>query len=93
MQQPRLCQAPKLSGEAFQACLGWVNNRAIPLGPPLLYSRMHVNQVSKAFDILISCYEAENKLRDDDFKDIVLGTIIQLTMATRIFIKQVYKYH
>jgi hypothetical protein len=76
---------PKLSGKAFQTYLGWINSRVISLVLPLLYSRIDVDQISDAVDILISCYEASNKLRDNDFKDLTLDTVIQLTTATRMY--------
>lgn len=46
---------------------------------------MHMDEVSAAFELLIDCYEAGKKLQDNDFKDVVIDTIIQLATTTRVF--------
>jgi hypothetical protein len=55
---------------------------------------MHMDEVSAAFELLIDCYEAGKKLQDNDFKDVVIDTIIQLATTTRVFpinfVKKIY---
>ena len=55
---------------------------------------MQMDQISEAFELLIDCYEAGKKLLDNDFKDAIVDTIIQLATTTRVFpinfIKKVY---
>lgn len=72
-----------------QVYLGWINARQIslptPLGP-LHYSAMpSMPEISETFDLLIDCYEAGKKLQDNDFKDVILDSIIQLSVSTRIY--------
>lgn len=75
--------------------LGWINSRQIALTRPLRFSQMHMDEVSAAFELLIDCYEAGKKLQDNDFKDVIIDTIIQLATATRVFpinyVKKIYE--
>jgi len=80
--------------DTLQIYLVWINTRQVSLGQPLRFSQMQMDQISESFDLLIDCYEAGKKLLDNDFKDAIIDTIIQLATITRVFpinfIKRIY---